>query len=924
MKKQFKRNLSILLSLAILISALSGIGITASAESNITENDLTGITVASEVTLSPSDFENINTVISNNKYGGSMNFPINSSNKFEVNSTDTDVVLTLTLPGNNDAWNEISGIDFTTLTAEGLKIKSYSYEYVGTLRSLQAQPAVLKVTDGTSYVGSYISPMRRFQDNLAQYVINNFTGTDGVPEITEGAVYSVSASSFDWNNTYNFKVDVEYTYNEEGACRGVTVTYNYRNKDDCSTENMPSPVSQTINFTPGFIAGKDPSLAARGIEAVEPVIALRLGLGRTTNHKLISTYSNLAVVAEQTTDYTQDVLSFVNGNPIVIDIKNDATADFSERGEEAKAAKAAFAKLDETTQNIVKNNGYYNEAKIDEIIASIGNIKAGDLTAGTTVVKDVTLNPTDFTYNDVVLKNRVFLYNESNSLTLGNNGTAYFSSAEGDKVTLQLNATRCNNGHYFGDQTVDLQGSLYTFVNNPENIKIKSFTYTFTGTLNSSMAQPTILEGNGGKLITPYFMYGAAVTTPAAPAYTINLFEETGGVPDITSSVNSNQITYIDGVSDIRLTAENTYTVNVEYLYENDICIGAKITYSCSVNEQPRSVSITVKLTGMTNLQGRNIAISDLDSSITEIKPSIAFRGSTHVVNGVATTTYEGVSFNADQTVDYTNDILNFVNAHKVLIDIKNGLDCSSRKDEVAAAKAAYEALTDDNLKNLIAANGYYNAEAIENIIAVSAEEIANELNGTVTMAGASVKMNQIDNNNQLRFAADYTAFNAIVEKYSDRVNIVKHGIYALAGSKTADVVIKTGTSFETTVSNFTTVTEDGTDKVYDYWIIGGTANYVSTKVSVVAYTTITIDNTEYTLYSNAISRSIVSVIRSILSAPQYTDAAESALATVNTNGNTEYTYDDLMTNKVGTNTDKQAFVKAVFTQFCTDAGYIK
>ena len=61
---------------------------------------------------------------------------------------------------------------------------------------------------------------------------------------------------------------------------------------------------------------------------------------------------------------------------------------------------------------------------------------------------------------------------------------------------------------------------------------------------------------------------------------------------------------------------------------------------------------------------------------------------------------------------------------------------------------------------------------------------------------------------------------------------------------------------------------------------------------------------------------------KTILNAQEKT-AVESALATVNTNGNTKYTYDDLMTNKVGTDTDKQAFVKAVFTQFCTDAGYI-
>ena len=923
MKKQFKRNLSILLSLAILISALSGIGITASAESQITENDLTGTTVASEVTLSPSDFKNINTVISENKYTGSgLSLPIGSTNTFEVKSTGTDVVLTLTLPSYQDNYNEIGGKDFTTLTAEGLKIKSYSYEYVGTLKSLQAQPAVLKVTGGTKYVGSYISPMRYSADGFAKYVINNFTETDGVPVITEGAVYSVSASSFDWNNTYNFKVDVEYTYDEEGACRGVTVTYNYRNKDDCSTEKMPSPVSQTIDFTSGFIAGSDPGLAARGIEAVEPVIALRLGLGRTTNHKLISTYSNLAVVAEQTTDYTQDVLSFVNGNPIVIDIKNDATADFSERGEEAKAAKAAFAKLDETTQNIVKNNGYYNEAKINEIIASIGNIKANDLTAGTTAVKNIDLKANQLSYRDIVSEGSLKLYSQF-KITMGKNGNSYNSSTDDNSLKLTLNANKADYGGDITNFSSGIDGTAITFAD-AENTKIKSFSYIFKGTLSGTYGKPVILKGDDGKLIAPGFDYGPAVPTPNSPNFKVYTQSTEEGVTKISNTATSLQLAYLSNVANIKQTDEHTYTVKVEYNYdEGDVCTGANVTYTCTVEETEYSFGMSIKLTGAMNHNSKDVSISGVDSAITQITPCIGFRMANFAtVNGVAQSTYSNVNVNADQTVDYTNDILNFVNANKVLIDIKNGLDCSLRKDEVAAAKAAYEALTDDNLKNLIAANGYYNAEAIENIIAVSAEEIANELNGTVTMAGASVKMNQIDNNNQLRFAADYTAFNAIVEKYSDRVNIVKHRIYALAGSKTADVVIKTGTSFETTVSNFTTVTEDGTDKLYDYWIIGGTANYVSTKVSVVAYTTITIDNTEYTLYSDAISRSIVSVIRAILNAQEKT-AVESARATVNTNGNTEYTYDDLMTNKVGTNTDKQAFVKAVFTQFCKDNGYI-
>ena len=90
------------------------------------------------------------------------------------------------------------------------------------------------------------------------------------------------------------------------------------------------------------------------------------------------------------------------------------------------------------------------------------------------------------------------------------------------------------------------------------------------------------------------------------------------------------------------------------------------------------------------------------------------------------------------------------------------------------------------------------------------------------------------------------------------------------------------------------------------------------------AYAKITVDGEEYIVYSDAIARSIVSVIRSNLSAPQYTDAAESALDTVNKSENTNYTYNEFMTMKVGKDTGKQAFVKAVFTQFCKDKGYIQ
>lgn len=557
------------------------------------------------------------------------------------------------------------------------------------------------------------------------------------------------------------------------------------------------------------------------------------------------------------------------------------------------------------------------------ITASAAAITADDLT-GTEITSSVTSLASDLTYTDVVYDNYVHLNTVQNKATIGKNGTAYASSADNDSLKLTLNATKADNTTVISNNK--LTGVIYTFADEIEGAKIKSFSYTFTGKLSDNYGKPVIFKGNGDKLITPGFTFhDTNYPTPNVPIFKVFTQSTEDAVTTISKTTSSGQIAYLSNVSSIKQADVNTYNVKVEYNYnEEDVCTGAKVTYTCTVNEVEHSFGMSIVLSGAT-FNNKDVSISGVDSAITEITPYIGFcAANLTTVNGVAETEYSNVSVAAERTVDYTNEILNFVNSHKVLIDIKNGLDCSSRKDDVAAAKAAYNALTDDNLKNLIAANGYYNSETIESILnAVSAEEIVNELNGTITMAGATVKMNQIDNNNQLRFAADYTAFNAIVEKYADRVNIVKHGIYALAGSKTADDVIKTGTSFETTVSNFATVTEDGTDKVYDYWIIGGTANYVSTKVSVVAYTTITIDNTEYTLYSDAISRSIVSVIRAILNAQEKT-AVESALTTVNTSGNTEYTYDDLMTNKVGTDTDKQAFVKAVFTQFCKDADYIK
>ena len=454
-----------------------------------------------------------------------------------------------------------------------------------------------------------------------------------------------------------------------------------------------------------------------------------------------------------------------------------------------------------------------------------------------------------------------------------------------------------------------------------------SFSYIFKGKLNGTYGKPVILKGNDGKLIAPGFIYGTAVTTPSAPNFKVYTQSTTEGVTTISNTATSAQLTYLSNVANIQQADVNTYTVKVEYNYgEGDVCTGAKVTYTCTVKGTEYSFGMSIALSGAMNQNNEDVSISGVDSAITQITPYIGFRAANlTTVNGVAKTEYSNVSVTADKTKDYTEDILGFVNAHKVLIDIKNGLDCSSRKDEVAAAKAAYEALTDDNLKNLIAVNGYYNAEAIENIIAVSAEEIANELNGTINMPGATVKMYQIDDNNQLRFTADYTEFKSVVTKYADRVAVTERGIRLLAGNKDAETLKTTGKVYTTSKDYISYEDDNGATKTGDYWVVGGTADYVSTKVSVLAYAKITVDGNEYTVYSDAISRSIVSVIRNILGA-QDTVAVDNALATV-TGSNEAYkdfTRDDLMVNKVGTNTTKQAFVKAVFTQFCTDAGYIK
>ena len=706
MKKQIKKNIAILLSLSLLISALASIGFSASAEnSQITGSDLTDTVVVTAKNLTPADFT-YDTVISNNKYSGSTTFPINSSNKFEVNITDTDVVLTLTLPGNTDSWNAISGKDFTTLTAEGLKIKSYSYEYVGTLKSKQAQPAVLKVTNGTSHVGSYISPMRYSTDNYAKYVINDFTETDGVPKITEGEVYSVGASSFDWNNTYNFKVDVEYTYDEEGACRGVTVTYNYRNKDNCSTENMPSPVSQTIDFTSRTIAGKNPSLTAQSIVAVEPVIALRLNMGKTTNKKLISTYSNLAVVAEQTTDYTQDVLSFVNENPIVIDIKNDATADFSDRGEEAKNAKAAFEALNETVRSIITSNGYYNETVINSAISSIGNIKASDLAFNTATAKDVTLAPTAFSHNTIISANK---YTGSQDVSIDGTTNKFEVSKTESDVVLTLTAGSYN------DKWNVLGGTDFTTLTPESNAKIKSFSYQYVGSLKSRYAQPAVLK------VTDDGDYSGAYISPLNfngdyAQYTIASFSEEDPVT-ITS-----KYVWMD-TSLNRSILSNVYTikVNVEYDYDDTgACKGANITYTF-IDDNGSAENLPAPIVEKISFDKGFVAGKDpslSNNGVTAVEPVIALRlrlGKT--TNKQIVSTYSNFSAVADVTVDYTDEILSFVNKHQILKDIFNGVTCGAdRADEAKAAKDDFSVL-DSNVAELVIKNNLYNETVLNKII---------------------------------------------------------------------------------------------------------------------------------------------------------------------------------------------------------------
>lgn len=913
MKKQFKRNLSILLTLAILISALSGIGITASAAS-ITAEDLTGTKVDSETTLKPNDF-NYNVQISNNQFtlGNNVIEIGQYNNAVDVELGESDVTVTLS------AYKTAAGVSVGTWTLGGdslitlspkdgyTRIKSYSYEYKGSLSSAYSFPAVFKITESTDgqYNDAYIKAGVG-GDNRIYYSGKKFT--NGVSETLFRDKNVDLTVHTDKSVVYNFRVNVEYTYDDSGACQYVTNTYTYLSDADGNTDNLPAPIVKTF----GLNKGRD-TLSSLGVTAIEPLITVVTANTKIESNKAVSTYKNFTVNAVSTVDHTQNVLDFVNGNPIVIDIKNYSTADYSDKGTEALNAKSAFNALDPTVQGIITANGYYNSDLIDDIISHIGDIKKSDLTAGTTAVKEVTLSPSDFENINTVISNNK--YGGSMYFPINPSNKFEVNSTDTDVV---LTLTLPGNQDWWNA----IDGKDFTTLT-AEGLKIKSYSYEYVGTLGSRQAQPAVLKVTGGTSHVGSYISPMRYSADGFAKYVINDFTETNGVPVITENE-------VYSVSASSFDWNNTYNfkVDVEYTYdEKGACRGVTVTYNYrdkddrSTENMPSPVSQTIDFTNGV-IAGKNPSLAA--QGIVAVEPVIALRlnlGKT--TNKQLISTYSNLAVVADQTVDYTNDILNFVNAHKVLIDIKNGLDCSSRKDEVAAAKAAYEALTDDNLKNLIAVNGYYDADKINEITKPTAEEIASELTGTINMPGATVKMNQIDNNNQLRFTADYTEFKSVVTKYADRVAVTERGIRLLAGNKDAETLKTTGKVYTTSKDYISYEDDNGATKTGDYWVVGGTADYVSTKVSVLAYAKITVDGNEYTVYSDAISRSIVSVIRAILNAQEKT-AVESARATVNTNGNTVYTYDDLMTNKVGTNTDKQAFVKAVFTQFCTDAGYIK
>lgn len=384
--RKFKKITSAVLSAALLASMALPLTLTASAE--VTEADLTETTKQQSATLTdPAKF----TLVRQTSdlewlYDGTVSYTAEQS--VSVSTADKQVITYNTCP-NPSVW--FQGIyevnQANTADLAGKNIASYAYEFTGKISDLSV--AAFKASDGT-IIAAYPAAVAGSTTVNGTY-LTTYTASENPEEgkkITtnnqvQWAYNNQALNQVNANDAYNWQIRVDYQLADGVYSAVVTFTA-------VSTADG-TPVGQTHTRSITLKDAQD-NISA-GITSVAPAIGFRVPNSSGTGSY---TYTNIIVNAYGEVDYTDDILAYLNANPILADIKADAdfsAADYEARVAEAQAAVTAYALLSSDLQELIVTNGYYDADKL-QLILNLESAMAeatAYLAANTIVSEDVTV-----------------------------------------------------------------------------------------------------------------------------------------------------------------------------------------------------------------------------------------------------------------------------------------------------------------------------------------------------------------------------------------------------------------------------------------------------------------------------------------------------------------------------------------------------
>lgn len=323
-----------------------------------------------------------------------------------------------------------------------------------------------------------------------------------------------------------------------------------------------------------------------------------------------------------------------------------------------------------------------------------------------------------------------------NSVSYNASDSVAVSAADGQIVT----TNKCANpsvwfrGMYVVDQqnTADLAGKT-----------IAGYSYEITAKLNDISA--LAFQASDGTFVSA-FPAAVAGNTQVNGTYlrTLKSSEDPDEGKKVTEKSDVQWVYNDQALNQVNNSDVYNWKIRVDYTVKNSVDT-AIVTFTAVSKADGTSIGQT---------HTREISLKDVQNNIsaeiTSVVPAIGFRVPNS--SGTGSYTYTNIVINAYSEVDYTADILSYINAHPILADIKadtafNAETYKTRVSEAQGAVTAYAALSAE-LKDLIVANGYYDAAKLQTIVnleAATAEATAYMAANTIVNEAVTVTAENAD-----------------------------------------------------------------------------------------------------------------------------------------------------------------------------------